>query len=71
MRPFLRQRPREFVSTMLAHPMVRKLPLFKGFGEDWIRVIFERSWIGGEVVDELEEEAGLLEKRRLLQRVSA
>ena len=71
MRPFLRQPPREFVTTMLAHPNVRLLPLYKGFGEDWLRVMFERSWIGGEVADdELEEEAGLLEMRRLLERVS-
>lgn len=70
MRPFLRQPPREFVSTMLAHPMLRKLPLYKGFGENWVRVLFERSWIGGEVADEgLEEEAGLLEMRRLLARL--
>lgn len=70
-RPFLRQRPREFVSTMLVHPMVRKLPLYKGFGEDWIKVIFERSWIGGEVADDgLEDEAGLLEMRRLLDRLA-
>lgn len=56
---------------MLAHQMVRKLPLYKGFGEDWIKVIFERSWIGGEVADDgLEEEAGLLEMRRLMQRLA-
>jgi hypothetical protein len=70
-RPFLRQPPREFVTTMLAHPSVRRLPLYKGFGEDWLRVMFERSWIGGGVADDgLEEEAGLLEMRRLLERVS-
>ena len=56
---------------MLAHPMVRRLPLYQGFGEDWIKVIFERSWIGGEVADEgLEEEAGLLEMRRLMDRLA-
>ncbi|CAN7774652.1 hypothetical protein LJR290_007721 [Variovorax sp. LjRoot290] len=71
MRPFLRQPPREFVSTMLSHPNVRMLPLYKGFGEVWLKVMFERSWIGGEVADDgLEEEAGLLEMRRLLDRVA-
>jgi len=70
-RPFLRQPPREFVTTMLTHPIVRKLPLYKGFGEGWLRTIFERSWIGGEVADDgREEEAGLLEMRRLMDRLA-
>jgi hypothetical protein len=70
-RPFLRQTPREFVTAMLSHPNVRKLPLYKGFGEDWLRVIFERSWIGGEVADDvLQEEAGRLEMQRLMNRLA-
>ena len=70
LRPLLRQPPREFASSLLEHPAVRQLPLYRGFGEDWLRVVFERSWIGGEVADEgLEEEASALEMRRLLERI--
>ena len=50
---------------------VRMLPLNKGFGEDWLKVMFERSWIGGEVADGgLEEGARLLETHRLMERLA-
>lgn len=68
-RPLLRLPPREFVSSLLSHANVRRLPLYAGLGEAWLTTVFERSWLGGEVADDgLEEEASTLEMQRLIQR---
>ena len=48
-RPLLERSPREFASVLLAHPRVRELPLYKGFGESWLTLLFERACVAREV----------------------
>lgn len=48
-RPLLEFSPREFATLLLAHPRVRELPLYKGFGESWLTLLFERACVAREV----------------------
>lgn len=63
-RPLLQRSPRGFAMALLAHPRVRELPLYKGFGEAWLSRVFERSCLACEATEESpgmrgSEESGL------------
>jgi hypothetical protein len=48
-RPLLERGPRAFANQLLAHPRVRQMPLYQGFGERWLTLVFERACIAREV----------------------